>query len=373
MKHTRDATRRTLLALLAALCLCANATAQTKKEDAKESPKKLSEEFKPTRAQTAEAARLRVALSAALGENFEIVSERLTRRSNWHGGGLYWLAHLRALKPGGFQVKYKYRYRDHVHPDDPLYTFVERDTYIGVGPRGCARIPRGNYVCVGDTVILPVVVNDFTEHAFTLAAQAYTPAPERTDTSLRDAEDAALRREPVNNTAAEFLKYVGSRAYYSPHRAPGYTLTFHATFEAVRPGRFNLSLGVSAPASPESAAPGSVPVLVVERGAPITILSSGENVHGYTERFSSNSGEGYRTTPLILQPGDRITLEYFRYSRRGRTAGGENEEALEASVKDYPPVITRLPFYFDPESDFNEWLVGFLPPRAMIRPTKRGR
>lgn len=365
MKHTPDATRRTMLSLLAALCLSAGAAAQTTKDRPKE--------FKPTRAQAAEAARLRGALSAVLGDNFELVGDRLARRSNYHGGGLYWLAHLRAARPGGFHVKYKYRYKDHVRPEDPLYTFVERDTNISVGPRGCSRVPRGNYVCVGDTVILPVVVNDYTEHAFTLKAYSYTPAFERPDTSLRDAEDAATRREPVNNPAAEFLKYVGSRAYYSPHRTLGYTLTFHATFEAVRPGHFNLSLGVSAPANPASANPGSVPVRIVERGAPITILSSGENVRGYTERFSSNSGEEYRTTTLTLQPGDRITLEYFSYSRRGRTAGGENEETLEASVKDYPPVITILPFDFDPGRDFNEWLAGFLPTRAMMRPTKRGR
>jgi hypothetical protein len=348
MKHTHAATRRTLLSLLAALCLSAGAAAQAVKETTKE--------FKPTREQTAEAARLRAALAAALGENFQVVSDRLTRRSNWHGGGLYWLAHLRAARPGGFHVKYKYRYKDRVHPEDPLYTFVERDTTISVGPRGCERIPRGNHVCVGDTVILPVVVNDFTEHAFTLRAEPYTPSSERPNTSLRDAEDATLLSDTVNNPAAEFLKYVGSRAYYSPHRALG-----------------NLSLGVSAPANPASATPGSVPVVIVERGEPITILSSGENVHGYTERFSSNSGEGYRTTPVILQPGDRLTLQYFSHSRRGRTAGGENKEALEASVKDYPPVVTLLPFDFDPAQDFNEWLVGFLPPRAIMRPTKRGR
>ena len=370
MKHTPDATRRTLLTLLAALCLCAGATAQTTKEKAKE--------FKPTRAQKSEAARLRTALAAALGENFEVVSDRLTRRSNYQGGGLYWLAHLRAARPGGFHVKYKYRYKDHVHPEDPLYTFVERDTYISVGPRACSRVPRGNYVCVGDTVILPVVLDDFTEHTFTLKAEPYTAAYERPNTSLHDAEDATLQRDNVNNPAAEFLKYVGSRAYYSPHRALGYTLTFHATFEAVRPGSFNLSLGlsapgVSAPANPAAATQNSVPVVIVARGEPITVISSRESVHGYTERFSSNSGDNYMTTPVILQPGDRITLEYFSYSHRGRTPGGENEEKLEAGVKDKPPVVTMLPFDFDPEDGFNEWLAGFLPQRAMMRPTKRGR
>jgi hypothetical protein len=365
MKHTHAATRHTLLTLLAALCLSAGAAAQTAKENAKE--------FKPTREQKAEGARLRAALAAALGDSFEMLSDRLTRRSNYYGGGIYWLAHLRARKPGGFHVKYKYRYKDRVHPEDPLYTFVERDTGIAVGPRGCSRILRVNRVCVGDTVVLPVVFNDYTEHSFAVSAQPYAPPDEATENLLRDAVFVGLDRTPVANPAAEFLKYLGSRAHYSPHRAPGYTMNYYAAFEAVRPGSFTLALGTSAPAAGARAVDGSVPVVIVERGAPITILSSREHVRGYTERFSSDNGEEYRTTPLILQPGDRITLEYLSYGQRGRTARGENREALEASVKDYPPVITMLPFDYDPARDYNEWLAGFLPPRAIMRPTRRGR
>lgn len=362
MKHTRDATRRTLLTLLAAVCLYVGAAAQTEKE------------FKPTKAQAAEVALMRVALPAALGENFEVVSDRLARRSTWNGGGVYWLAHLRAARPGGFHVKYRYRYKDRFRPKDPLYDFVERDTFIHVGPRGCARTPSGNRVCVGDTVILPVVLEDFTEHTFTLSAEPYSPESESFGSSWRDAEDAVLLREPVaNNTAAEFLKYVGSRAHYSPHRAPGFTLTFYATFEAVRPGSFNLTLGLTPPPAGLQAIDGSVPVVVVARGEPITILSSGEHVHGYDEHFSSDGGENYMTTPLILQPGDRLTLPYYSYSVRGFSEGGESEEQLEASVKDKPPAVTLLPFDYDPEEAFNEWLAGFLPPRAIMRPTKRGR
>jgi hypothetical protein len=233
-------------------------------------------------------------------------------------------------------------------------------------------MPQSNFVCVGDTIILPVVVNDYTEHSFTLSAQPYTPANESTEKALRDADVAGLDRTPVINPAAKFLKYVGSHAYYSPHRAPGYTMNFYATFEAVRPGSFNLSLGLSAPAAGTRAVDGSVPVVIVERGAPITVLSSRESVHGYTERFSSNSGDNYMTTPLILQPGDRITLQYHSYSQRGLSAGGENKKALEASVKDRLPVITLLPFDVDPALDFNEWVVDFLPPRAIMRPTTRG-
>jgi hypothetical protein len=91
----------TLLRLLAALCLCAGAAAQGEKEQLKE--------FEPTAAQKAEAERMRGALAETVGERFEVARHRLARRSNWHGGQLYWLAHLRAKRPGDFHVKYRYR------------------------------------------------------------------------------------------------------------------------------------------------------------------------------------------------------------------------------------------------------------------------
>ncbi len=355
MNKTKTQTRRRFLLLLAALCLCDAASAQPAKK------------FEPTAAQASEAARLRGALAGALGDDFDIARERLARRSDWHGGGLYWLAHLRARRAGEFHVSYKYRYNDRVRPQDPLYTFVERQTLVRVGPRGCARRPRYNFVCVGDTVILPVVVGDYTGHSFSLTRQPFAQGDAASAKLLRDAEDAGLDREPVANPAGEFLKYVGRRGHRMLHRAGGYTMTFEATFEAVKPGSFNLNVGTRVSeagtlTAAEAAAAGSVPVVILAPGKPVTVLSSGENVHGYTERFSSRSGENYRTTPLILQPGERITLKYSGLSRRPSAGVGENRKALETIVKEHVPVITLLPFRVDPAQDFNEWLVEFLPP-----------
>lgn len=358
-EQTHTSKSRRPLLLLAALCLCASAAAQSNKEPSKE--------FKPTAAQRSEAARLLGALAAAVGENFEVTRDGLTRRSNWHGGQLFWLAHLRAQRPGGYHVRYRYRYKDHARPQDPLYTFVEHATYVSVGPKGCARKPRSNSVCVGDTVILPVVFNDYTEHTFWLESRPYTPGDPSQEKAWSNIEDGGLRREPVNNPAAEFMKYVGRRAHYSPHRAPGYTLEFYATFEAVKPGSFNLSVTSMTAAGPrtlaEAAAGGSVPVVVVAPGQPITILSSRDDARGYSERFSSNGpSNNYLTTPVILEVGERLTLKYSGYSRRGPTVGGENKQALEATVEQHPPSITLLPFYVDPAQDYNEWLVESLPP-----------
>jgi hypothetical protein len=353
--YTPPRKSRAPLLLVAALCLCAGAAAQSIKEPAKE--------FEPSAAQRAEAARLRGALAAAVGESFEVARERLTRRSNWHDGGVYWLAHLRAKRPGGFHLRYTYRYRDHARPQDPLYDFVEHKTYVRVGPRGCARRPRSNSVCVGDTFILPVVFNDYTGHTFSLESEPYQPGDPAAEKSRRDIEDGGLYRQPVHNPAEGFMKYVGRRAHYSPHRARGYTLEFYATFEAVKRGSFNLAVSsMTAAGSQTRADAGSVPVVVVAPGEPVTVLSGSEYVRGYTGRFSSNSGNNYLTTPVILEVGERLTLKYSGYYHRGHTPGGENGEALEATVRQHAPSVALLPFHVDPARDFNEWLIGSLPP-----------
>ena len=119
----------------------------------------------------------------------------------------------------------------------------------------------------------------------------------------------------------------------------------------------------TAPLTGTPAAAGSTPIVVLDPESAVTVLSRGDNVHGYTERFSSSGGgNSYLTTPVILQPGELFTIHYLSYSHRGRTAGGESREQIEASVKDRPPVITLLPFRFDPAQDFNEWLADSLPP-----------
>ena len=356
-QRTYMTTTRLLLLLLAALCPCAGAAAQERKEPAKE--------FVPTAAQKAEAERMRGALAETIGERFEVARHRLARRSRWHGGAVYWLAHLRARRAGEYYVRYKYRYTDRANPRDPLYTFVEHQTLVRVGPQGCERRPRYNFICVGDTFVLPVLVGDHSGHTFSLESQVFSPGDPATAKALRGRDEAGLQREPVTNPAAAFLRYVGSRAEVSLHRASGYTARYSATFEAVGPGAFNLSLRPNMPGTPPAAgaATGSTPIVVLDPKAPVTALSKGDNVRGYSERFSSSGGgNSYLTTPVILQPGELLTLDYLSYSRRGRDPEGKSGWGIEAGVTDRLPVITLLPFRFDPAQDFNEWLVEFLPP-----------
>lgn len=320
---------------------------------------------------------LRRALEAAVGGEFVFVRDELVRRSAYYGGGAYWLAHVRPKRAGSFSLKYTYRYEDPFNKEDPLYTHVAHTITINVGPRGCYRPPQHlnafSWPCLGDTVILPVVLDaykrTYTEHKFEFAVLSVSKGGEPAGPNdwqrveLRR-QEAGLGKDEIANPLAEHLKYVGSTSHVSPHRAAGFTVEYYATFEAVRPGRFNLLLGrVSAPVlsklTPQQA--GGIPVIVVARGTPVTWLAARESVHGYTERFGSHSGNEYHTTPVILQPGERLTVRYGGFTRGGRD--GERGRGAAERQKPPPPDITRLPFYVNPDEGFNEWLVNHLPAR----------
>lgn len=106
-----------------------------------------------------------------------------------------------------------------------------------------------------------------------------------------------------------------------------------------------------------------VPVIIVARGTPITVPSAGENVRDHGGGDAARAGNDYPTTPLFLQPGDRLTLGYLHLDGRGWLSG-ERRRAAEASVKDYTPNVTLLPFGVDPSLDYDGWLgYSFRPPR----------
>jgi hypothetical protein len=175
-------------------------------------------------------------------------------------------------------------------------------------------------------------------------------------------EVSGLYSESVANPAGEYLKYVRRRVGYMPHRNGGFTAEFHATFEAVKPGSFNLALAgrASDSTAPKLTASSSVPLVIVERDSPATVLAQYETVVGSDAKsgFSSYSSNEYLTGIKILQTGDRISLPYLRFSSR-RTAP-EEEIGLGQMTKDAVPVIEQFPFQADPEDRFNEWIIEYL-------------
>lgn len=300
---------------------------------------------------TPDTAGLHHALAAALGASFDIVHTEL-RSGLSERGGTFWLVHAKPRRSGMFELRYQYHYRDLTRPEDPLYTHVEHTSYIRVGERGCRRRHEGRDVCLDDTVILPFVAND-TGHTFLLTLRDSSAG------SAAPVDSApAPGMEAVPNPLSAHLRFLGARRYHSPSRSAtgrGRT-TFSAEFVAVAPGRFNLSLS----SSPSAA--GSVPVVIVPQGQPVTVLLAGEQVTARheTQRFSSHWGNQYMTSVLLLQPGDRITLAYWPPSVAGTLPLSASTDAAGDATESIAPVITRIPFQVDPAYAFNAFIAEHL-------------
>jgi hypothetical protein len=320
--------------------------------------------------------KLRRDLVAVVGKDFEVVKDEMKGRTNASGGGTYWLAHLKPKHPGSFKLIYRYNY------NDPHYSHVEREFGLNVGRKGCRRgVPNyGSYhrFCVGDTIIFPVAIYNFTEHEFSLTSQEYTLEDDAVwEKAYPASVDVGADQSPVNNPLAEQLKYVGSSSHRLLHRNGGYTLESYAVFEAQSPGRFNVTVSAVYPDLPSAVlsgigAGGGVPIIVVSRDTPVTLLASHHDVRGYTMGFngkeyvSSVSGDAYMAGLMILQPGDRISLKYFttirspqferrEYAANSQRAGGDLIDKVPA------PLIYKNPFVLNTEYNFTEWLADYLP------------
>lgn len=321
--------------------------------------------------------RLRSEFAAAVGKDFEIVRDEFKQRANARGGGTYWLAHVKAKHSGDFSLTYRYNY------NDSHYSHVERQFNLGIGPKGCRRRPphAGSYsrFCVSDTIIIPIVINNFTEHRFFLTSRINTKEEDAaSETPPLEMNEQDLVDSPVSNAVEGYLHYVGSTSHKSLHRNGGYTLEAYAVFAAERPGRFNLALSTAFPDAPAGirssvgVSPG-VPVIIVSRDTPVTLLASGHEVRGYTKGYdgreyvSSTSGDSFMTDLLILQPGDRISLKYHTsrrsayYERRERAGDLRDDNLRDSRDVVPPPRIIKRPFNPNDEYDFTEWLTDYLP------------
>lgn len=313
---------------------------------------------------------LRSKFEAAVGKDFEVVKGELKGRSTLSGGGTYWLAHIKPKQPGYFNLTYRYNY------NDPHYSHVEREFNMNVGRKGCGRgVPSyGSYhrYCMGDTIIFPVAIYNFTEHEFTLKSTAHTPEQDAVwEKSYSDPPDEKLDRAPVSNQLAGHLRYVGSTSHKMLHRNGGYTLEAYALLEAQSPGRFNLALSAAFTDLPSAVlssagASGGTPIIIVERGTPVTLLASSHAVRGYTKGYdgreyvSSTSGDSFMTDVMILLPGDRISLKYYSSIRSAHYERSERSTHDSPDVVP-PPQISKYPFALKSEYNFNEWLVDYLP------------
>jgi len=278
---------------------------------------------RPAGAQPADApppdtAHLRQGLAAALGSDFELVRTELHSGLR-ERGGIFWLAHVRPLRSGDYDLRYVHEYRNRVRPQDPLYTHVEHTTGFSVGEAGCARRAQGRTACLGDVIVIPVMAGDgrgpLGGHVFEARRRGDAGARQRLTEPAPEDERAATTPNP----AAPHLRYLGARLDEMPHRSLGETVEVHALFEAAAPGALELSVGGVA-----------VPVVI---------------------------GSQYSTDVLLLQPGDQVALPVFAQTIRGRDFSVEEKEAFRRS----PPGIAARPFRVDRERRFNAFITDHLP------------
>lgn len=312
---------------------------------------------------------LRAGFVSAFGNDLELVKDELKKRPDDNGRDVFWLAYVKPRAPGYFILRYRFK------PDDKHYSHVEHLISFTVAPRGCRRGPPsfGVYTkfCMGDTIIVPVIVSRAAAHSFELTKQA--PAADEDwktfDEKYPATRDHGLDKTPVENPS-ESLRYVGRREDIRHNRGLGYTLYLHAEFEAVKPGRFNLMVSSSPQLAHErEAPPGSKTIIVVDRDTPVTLIAGREEVRGFTmgndgqEYVSSTTDRGNMTNLIVLQPGDRISFTYLTVRRDGDFERRMNRRGVDEKdpAAETKPVISVHPFLFETRYDYSGWLADYLP------------
>jgi len=337
-------TRRKLtIAILLVVCSCVPALAQSGS--------------KGTAAPT-----LRARFNAAFSKDFELIRDRLTTRSIGRGGGTFWLAFVQAKRTGHFGLQYRYR-------EGGTRDITEREIRFSVGPHGCRRGTPDSGVygrfCLGDTIIVPVLVNNYSGHQFKLAQAEYSDEKDEPANSSIASRD--LDTSGVTNGAAPILRYFGRWSHRLYHRIPGYTLTLSAQFEAQEPGRMNLLMIAEGESITGIRLVDGLPIIVLPHDAPATLIAGREEERGYIkerdghERLFSSSSNGYMTNVLVLQPGDRIDVSYFWVVRNSDYVKGHFGDSGPDPSQNLKPVISRRPFAPDVENGFTEWIVDYLP------------
>ncbi|MGH3851684.1 MAG: hypothetical protein ACRDRT_18660, partial [Pseudonocardiaceae bacterium] len=258
-----------------------------------------------------DAATLRTNFTAAFSKDFDLLKDEMKTRSVERGGGTYWLAFVKPKRTGYFYLQYRYQESGHID-------IREHEIRFSIGSEKCRRGAPASGVygrfCLGDTIIVPVLVNNYAGHEFKMTKAGYTD--EKEDPNDLTTESPGLDTSPIDNPAVPTLRYAGRESHKSLHRKLGYTLNLNAEFVAASPGRLNLVVTTSGLGSDRDGHEG-IPIVVLPLGAPATLIAGREEVRGYRKGFddreylASTSGNSYMTNVLILQPGDRISVRYF--------------------------------------------------------------
>lgn len=310
---------------------------------------------------------LRKLFNEATSQDFEIVKDIVNKRPAARGGETFWLVHVKPKRSGHYALKYTYKYTHKFsHPEEG-----ENELIIRVGEKNCKRYNSNNLglgnVCLGDTVIVPIRLDQRENHQFSLKS-TYDDGQNIGKTE-KIWTPAYTENLPVINQLEKHLKYLGTVRSVMPHRNYGaQTVTYTAYFEAKEPGRFNFATTTFADNEKISDAKewnplDALPIIILKPGTPITALTYFENTINYSDnkRFSGHAGNNFLTKLLILQPGDVFSVEYSSFIEREEF--GKKLTLTEKNInrENRKLVMYKLPFVINKDWSYNEWLIDYLP------------
>jgi hypothetical protein len=315
----------------------------------------------------AEISRLRRDLVAAIGPDFELTKDEVTTGPAELSGLTYWLAWVRAKRPGHFTITYAINFRD------GSYVRGERSYELRIGPAGCRRslmpyVSAGNY-CLGDTVILPIRLQGYLNHKFSVKETA-DDNPITADPTVRLPDGLNIRQPPpesVINPLNGILNFLGTARNEFLRANLSVVVEYSAVFQADRAGRFNLAVRTDAAETSRSEPPNQdldndLSIIVVDRTTPVTFLAAQENTIDYTKdpRVTVGNSNSYLTRTLILQSGDIISLPYASKYRPAKAIGAGLPAEDNPNSTALRPLILRREF--KPKKDgFDAWIQNYLP------------
>lgn len=272
----------------------------------------------------------------------------------------YWLAQVKPKHTGFFTIKYSYKFAD------KFYAEGETEMKIAVGGKDCSRYPQIvreiGYFCLGDTIVIPIRLHKFSKHTFNLESRY--EKPENIEESRKNYYNFYHDRtntDKVTNPLEENLKYLGKSREDNLKRSGGGTFTYFAVFEAKSKGKFNIALSVEGKEA-NNFSLRSTPVIIINRGTPITSLVPKETATYYIKgrTYSSAYTNSFESHLLILQPGDIIAEPFYFLVEK---VWWEDKSVVkEASVRTINPipVIRKQMFAIKTTDGFNDWVNDYL-------------
>lgn len=300
---------------------------------------------------------------AAADGKLTLVDDKVERSPEVWGSFRHWLAFVQASSPGIYTVQYSVMF------SDESYRRGDRAYEFRVLERGCQRVTQpyisaGNY-CLGDTIILPVRLDGYRNHKFTVTKRADTEIAleERRNNWLVDPAAPQPPPTSVANPLAENLEFLGTVRRDTVNRLGSVSVTYLAVFKAIQPGRFSLNVEPETIAGPTASDRSSEredrAVVIVDRTAPVTFVAEFERTLDYSNYpgVTVGNSNNYQTSTAIVQVGDTIAFPYAGkfYPVKSPPPAGPDE-----FLRTLRPRIIRRPF--QPRIDgFDRWILNYLP------------